>query len=148
MLSWLFSEPLAVGSAAPDFTLADQDGNPVTLSALRGSNVVLVFYPADETTVCRQQLCEFRDRWDSAVRHQALVFGVNPGSAQSHCSFRERRQLPFPLLVDRGRKVASLYRANGLAVKRTVYLIGKGGVIRYAKRGKPAPEEVLGTAET
>ena len=147
MLSWLFFEPLAVGLPAPDFTLADQDGDQVTLSVLRGSNVVLVFYPADETTVCRQQLCEFRDDWELAVQRQALVFGVNPGSARSHSDFRERRQLPFPLLVDRGHKVASLYRANGLAVKRTVYLIGKDGVIRYAKRGKPAPEEVFRAAD-
>jgi peroxiredoxin Q/BCP len=147
MLSWLFSEPLAVGLPAPDFTLADQDGNQVTLSGLRGSNVVLVFYPADETTMCRQQLCEFRDASKLALQQQALVFGVNPGSARSHSDFRQRQQLPFALLVDRGRKVASLYRANGLAVKRTVYVIGKDGVIRYAKRGKPAPEEVFRAAD-
>jgi peroxiredoxin Q/BCP len=147
MLSWLFSGPLAVGLPAPDFTLADQDGNQVTLAALRGSNVVLVFYPADETTVCRQQLCEFRDNWELALQQQALVFGVNPGSARSHSEFRERQRLPFPLLVDRGRKVASLYRANGLAVKRTVYLIGKDGVIRYAKRGKPPTDEVFRAAD-
>jgi peroxiredoxin Q/BCP len=146
MLSWLFSGPLAVGLLAPDFTLADQDGNQVTLAALHGSNVVLVFYPADETTVCRMQLCEFRDRWNLALEQQALVFGVNPGNARSHSEFRERQRLPFPLLVDRGRKVASLYRANGLAVKRTVYLVGKDGVIRYAKRGKPPADEVLRAA--
>ena len=146
MLSWLFSDPLAVGAPAPDFTLPDQDGNLVTLSAVRGSNVILVFYPADETTVCRRQLCEFRDRWPLAREKNTLVFGVNPQSAESHAKFRNRRQLPFPLLIDRGQKVGELYHTRGLAVKRTVYLIGPDGAIRYARRGKPEPEEVLAQA--
>jgi thioredoxin-dependent peroxiredoxin len=147
MLSWLFSKPLPVGAMAPDFTLPDQDGNPVTLSGLRGKNVVLVFYPADETTVCRRQLCEFRDRVELARARQALLLGVNPGNARSHANFRNRQKLFFPLLVDTGRRVASLYHANGLTVKRTVYLIGKNGVIRFARRGKPDPQEVLDAAD-
>ncbi len=148
MLSWLFSEPLTVGSAAPDFTLPDQDGTAVTLSALRGKNVVLVFYPADETRVCRQQLCEFRDTNQLANDRGVLVYGINPGSPQSHSSFRNKQSLPFPLLVDADKQVAMLYRANGLIVKRTVYLIGRDGLIRFAKRGKPRPEEVFRLADT
>ena len=147
MLSWLFSGPLAIGSAAPDFTLPDQDGTPVTLSRLRGKNVVLVFYPADETRVCRQQLCEFRDMDQLASDRGVLVYGINPGSAQSHSSFRNKQKLPFPLLVDADKRVASLYHANGPIVKRTVYLIGRNGIIRFAKRGKPVPEEVFGLAD-
>jgi len=146
MLSWLFSEPLTAGTPAPDFTLPDQDGTPVTLSALQGHNVVLVFYPADETTVCRQQLCEFRDQWSLAQTKNTLVFGVNPQSAESHARFRSKRQFPFPLLVDRKQKVGELYHARGLVVKRTVYLIGPDGVICYARRGKPDPEDVLAAA--
>lgn len=148
MLSWLFSGPLATGSAAPDFTLPDQDGVPVTLSALRGKNVVLVFYPADETRVCRQQLCEFRDTNQLANDRGVLVYGINPASTQSHSSFRNKQRLPFPLLVDADRRVASLYQANGLLVKRTVYLIGRDGIIRFAKRGKPVPQEVFAMADT
>ncbi len=147
MLSWLFSEPLEVGTEAPDFELADERGQLVKLSDLRGRNVVLVFYPGDDTMVCRQQLCEFRDRWAEAQARETSVFGVNPQSPQSHAAFRTNRALPFPLLVDRGRKVTGLYRANGPIVKRTVYLIGKSGKIRFARRGKPAPEEVLAAAE-
>ena len=105
MLDWLLSDPLAVGARAPDFSLPDQDGNLVTLATLRGHNIVLIFYPGDETTVCRRQLCEFRDRWPMAQRKNALVFGVNPQSAGSHAKFRDKRQFPFPLLVDRGQKV-------------------------------------------
>lgn len=148
MLSWLFSGPLAIGSAAPDFTLPDQDGTPVTLSRLRGTNVVLVFYPADETRVCRQQLCDFRDMDHLANDRGVLVYGINPGSAQSHSNFRNKQKLPFPLLVDADQSVASLYHANGLIVKRTVYLIGRDGMIRFAKRGKPGPEEVFGLADS
>ena len=70
MLSFLFSDPLPVGSPAPDWTLRDQDGNIVALSALRGKNVVLVFYPRDETPTCRAQLCEFRDAWEQAKREE------------------------------------------------------------------------------
>jgi peroxiredoxin Q/BCP len=143
MLDWIFSEPLAVGTPAPDFTLPDQDGNAVTLSQLRGKNVVLVFYPADETTVCRKQLCEFRDQWGEVQSKNALVFGVNPGDAKSHQNFRNKREFPFPLLVDKHKKVAGLYKADGLIVKRTVYLVGVDGRIRFAQRGKPAPAEVL-----
>ena len=147
MSSWLFSDPLPVGAPAPPFTLPDQDGRPVSLSELRGKNVVLVFYPGDDTPVCRKQLCEFRDRWSLAQSKNALVFGVNPQGIRSHAAFSRKYNFPFPLLVDKGQQVAALYKASGLWIKRTVYLIGKSGVIRYAKRGKPAPEEVLAAAE-
>jgi peroxiredoxin Q/BCP len=146
MLDWLFSDPLAAGAPAPDFTLPEQGGKNVTLSKLHGKNVVLVFYPGDDTMVCRQQLCEFRDQWELARQHNVQVFGVNPASAGSHRKFQEKYRFPFPLLVDAGQKVAALYHANGLLVKRTVYLIGPDGVIRYAKRGKPDPAEVLAAA--
>ena len=147
MFSWLFSDPLPVGEPAPDFTLLDQDGAAVSLSALRGANVVLVFYPADETSLCTKQLCEFRDRWALAQSKDALVFGVNPAGPEKHARFRINHKFPFPLLADPGQRVGALYRAKGLIVKRTVYLIGKSGKIRYAKRGKPEPEEVLAQAE-
>jgi thioredoxin-dependent peroxiredoxin len=146
MLDWLFSEPLAVGARAPDFTLSDQDGNRVSLAALRGKNVVLVFYPRDETSVCTKQLCEFRDRWPDVQSKNTVVFGVNPQDAASHAKFREHRQYPFPLLTDEGQKMGELYHTRGLIVKRTVYLIGPDGIIRYAKRGKPDPLEVLAAA--
>jgi len=147
MLSWLFSDPLPVGDPAPDFALPDQEGKVVSLSGLRGKNVVLVFYPADETAICTKQLCEFRDSWAQAQARNTIVFGVNPAKAAKHASFQANHKLPFPLLVDDRQQVARKYHANGLIVKRTVYLIGKSGQIRYARRGKPMPEEVLQAAE-
>jgi peroxiredoxin Q/BCP len=139
----LFSEPLPAGAAAPDFALPDDTGRTISLSALRGRNVILVFYPGDDTPGCTRQLCQLRDEWQTARERGIEVFGINPQSARSHSRFRDKYHLPFPLLVDHGRKVATLYRANGLIVKRTVYLIGSDGKIRFSRRGMPAPSEVL-----
>ena len=146
MFSWLFSDPLPPGAAAPDFTLPDEVGRSVTLSGLRGRNVVLVFYPGDNTPGCTKQLCQFRDDWGEATARGVELFGVNPGSAQSHGSFRQKYHFPFPLLIDKSQQVATLYHANGLIVKRTVYLIGPDGVVRFSRRGMPAPGEVLAAA--
>jgi thioredoxin-dependent peroxiredoxin len=146
MFNWLFSDPLPTGSQAPDFTARDEHGGNVTLSGLRGRNVVLVFYPGDDTTVCTTQLCEFRDRWSDAQKHNTLVFGVNPAGAQSHEKFRSKYGLPFPILVDEGRRIASLYHCTGWVIRRTVYLIGPDGSICYSVRGKPHVEEVLRAA--
>ena len=147
MLSWLFSDPLPVGTPAPDFTALDDAGRTVSLSALRGRNVVLVFYPGDDTPGCTKQLCQFRDDWSQAVARHVEIFGVNPQSAAPHQKFREKFRFPFPLLIDAGRKIASLYHANGLIVKRTVYLIGPDGQILFSRRGMPAPAEVLAAAK-
>ncbi|HLN03854.1 MAG TPA: peroxiredoxin [Bryobacteraceae bacterium] len=147
MLSWLFSDPLPVGSKAPKFSLADESGATVTLASLRGKNVVLVFYPGDDTYTCTKQLCEFRDRWEQAKQRNVAVYGVNPQGAGKHKSFRDKYKFPFPLLVDKGQQMGKLYHTSGLIVKRTVYLIGPDGAILYAKRGKPDPEEVLAAAK-
>jgi thioredoxin-dependent peroxiredoxin len=144
MLSWLFSDPLAVGTPAPEFCAVDDSGRTVTLHGIRGKNVVLVFYPGDDTPGCTKQLCDFRDNWNAAKSAGVEVFGVNPQSAGKHAKFRSKFNFPFPLLVDEGRKIAQAYNANGLIVKRTVYLIGRDGVILFARRGMPPPSEVLG----
>jgi peroxiredoxin Q/BCP len=146
MFSWLFSDPLAVGTPAPDFSLPDEGGHMVKLSALRGKNVVLVWYPGDDTPGCTKQLCQFRDSWNQAASHNTVVYGVNPQSARKHEKFRDKFHFPFPLLVDDGQKVGELYHTNGWIVKRTVYLVGTDGKIRFARRGMPAPAEVLKAA--
>jgi peroxiredoxin Q/BCP len=145
-MSWLSSDPLPVGAQAPDFSLPDDSGRIVTLCGLKGKNVVLVFYPGDDTPGCTRQLCQFRDDWDTVRKHGVEVFGVNPQSAAKHARFREKYHFPFPLLVDQGKAVAKLYKASGIIVKRTVYLIGPDGVIRFAQRGKPNPSDVLAAA--
>jgi peroxiredoxin Q/BCP len=148
MLGWLFSDPLPVGRGAPAFSLQDDTGNTVSLLQHRGKeNVVLVFYPADDTPGCTKQACQIRDAWADVGKHTTVVYGVNPGNAQSHAEFRKKFHLPYPLLVDEGKRVANLYNAGGLFVKRTVYLIGKDGKIRFAQRGMPSPSEVLKAAQ-
>jgi thioredoxin-dependent peroxiredoxin len=148
ILSWLFSQPLTVGSTAPDFSLPDQNGRQVSLRDFLGrSNVVLVFYPGDDTSVCTKQLCELRDDWSTVQSKDTVVLGINPQNAESHRRFVAKHQFPFPLLVDEGKTVAGSYHAAGLIVKRTVYLIGKDGRIRFAERGKPKPQAVLAAAE-
>jgi peroxiredoxin Q/BCP len=146
LLDWLFSRPLPPGTPAPAFSLPDQDGRTVSLADLRGHNVVLVFYPGDDTPGCTKQLCEFRDQWAAAQQKNTLVFGVNPQSAKSHAKFVNKFRFPFPLLVDRGQTIGEAYKTKGLIVKRTVYLIGPDGIIRFARRGMPDASEVLAAA--
>jgi len=148
MLDWLFSNPLPIGAEAPDFSLVNDQGATVRLSDYQHrQNVVLVFYPKDDTSMCTKQLCEFRESWSLSTSKQTMVFGVNSDSQESHSAFRGKFQLPYPLLMDPGQRVAKLFSSHGLIVKRTVYLIGKSGKIRFAKRGAPKPAEVLATAE-
>ena len=71
------------------------------------------------------------------------MFGVNPQGLESHAKFRAKNHFPFPLLIDKGQKVAALYHANGIIVKRTVYRIDTDGFIAFAQRGMPAPRDVL-----
>jgi thioredoxin-dependent peroxiredoxin len=137
-----------VGSSAPDLSLAGDSNRKVKLSKQRGENVVPVFYPGDDTPGCTKQLCQFRDEWKDARTRGVKVFGVNPQSARSHKWFREKYHLPFPLLVDEGHDVAKVYHADGLIAKRTVYLIGPDGTIRFAQRGMPASAEVLAGINT
>ena len=148
MFAWLPRDPLPVGHKAPDFTLPSETGKKVRLSALRGKNAVLIFYPGDDTLICRRQLCEFRDAWPDLRERHTVVLGINPQSAESHREFSARNKFPFSLLVDQGQKVAALYNSDGGLVNRTVYLIGPDGQIRYARRGMPRPEEALAAAGT
>jgi peroxiredoxin Q/BCP len=97
--------------------------------------------------VCTEQLCEFRDHWPGVQARNAVVFGVNPARSRAHQKFREKCKFPFPLLIDEGQKIAKLYQADGWFVpRRTVYLIGPDGNVRYARRGKPSPDDVLAAA--
>ncbi len=142
MLSW-FADLLPVGSGAPAFLLPDQQGDVFVLNLNRNKNIVLVFYPADNTPVCTAQLCEMRDNWQKVRDKGALIVGINPGAADSHGGFRKKHDLPFPLLVDNGKRVAKMYHCDGIVVRRTVYVVGRDGKILFAKRGKPAVDEIL-----
>ena len=137
---------LAIGSMAPDFTALTSDGDQISLKSVTTSGpVVLVFYPADETPGCTAQLCAIRDNWSSLQQAGVKVFGVNPASKEKHAHFKSKQNLPFPLLVDEGGKIASAYGSKMIfgIIRRTVYVIGQHGTIRFARRGAPSPAEML-----
>jgi thioredoxin-dependent peroxiredoxin len=135
---------LKPGSVAPDFSLLSSDSATVKLSDFAGKHsVVLIFYPGDQTPGCTAQLCAIRDDYSLFEAKNAKVFGVNPGDIASHKKFVAKQKYPFPLLVDEKKVVAKLYGCDGLMVKRTVYVIDTAGKIIFAKRGRPADEEIL-----
>lgn len=136
---------LPVGVPAPQFTLQDETGNSVRLADYFGKrDVVLVFYPGDNTPGCTKQLCGIRDDWSKFKAKNVAVFGVNPADAASHMSFLKKFTFPFPLLVDNGQKVAGEYGCKGTNyLQRTVYGIDKHGFIVFAQRGMPTTEQIL-----
>jgi peroxiredoxin Q/BCP len=106
---------LAIGDAAPDFTLPDQDGKPLTLSSLRGQRVVIYFYPKDDTPGCTKEACNFRDRWSDLDSQGIRVLGISKDNAASHGKFIAKYTLPFTLLTDAEPcPVATAYHSYGL----------------------------------
>ncbi len=118
---------LAPGDPAPDFTLPDADGTPVSLSSYRGQRVIVYFYPAAMTPGCTKEACDFRD-YRSGVGDAGLaVIGISPDQPVKLAKFREKEGLNFPLLSDPGREVLKAYGAFG---EKTMYGKKTTGVIR------------------
>lgn len=133
-----------VGKPAPDFSLVDQHGKKVTLSKLKGSPVVLYFYPKDDTPGCTTEACNFRDDSAAFKKKGAVILGVSPDDALSHGKFATKFNLPFSLLADVGNKTCELYGVwkeknmygkKYMGVERTTFLIDGKGIVRqiYAK---------------
>ncbi|MCB0216306.1 MAG: thioredoxin-dependent thiol peroxidase [Chloroflexi bacterium] len=117
----------AIGEMAPDFSLPDEQGNPLRLSELRGRPVILYFYPRDDTSGCTAQACGFRDRYPEIEARDARVLGVSPDGQASHLKFKTKHDLPFTLLVDADHQVAEAYGAWG---EKSMYGRRYEGVIR------------------
>ena len=134
-----------VGDKAPDFTLPSQMGDNVTLSEYFGEkNIVLYFYPKDETKGCTREACEFRDRYDVFTNLGAEVLGVSSDSLESHKSFATHHGLPFLLLSDEEGKVRKLYgvpSTMGILPGRVTYIIDKKGVIRRIFNSQYKPKK-------
>ena len=134
---------LAIGTKAPDFTLADQNGEMHSLSDYRGQKVVLYFYPKDMTSGCTSQACCFRDMYPQIREKGAVVFGVSKDSVESHKRFEEKHGLPFTLLSDADLSTITAYDVlrtgkDGKPTKgliRSTYLIDEEGVIIKAFGG-------------
>ena len=105
---------LKVGDQAPEFTLPDETGKPVSLSDFRGKRVVLFFYPRDNTPGCTAQACGFRDEFGVIQDKNAVVLGVSGQGAKSHQGFKSKNSLPFPLLSDEDHEVSKKYGVWGI----------------------------------
>ena len=130
--------PLPAGIPAPDFELLDDTNVPRKLSDFHGRNVVLYFYPADDTPGCTKEACNFRDDYSAYEKAGVQILGVSPDSVKSHVKFKQKFQLPFPLLADKDHKVCDLYGVWGPkkfmgreyeGVLRTTFLIDEEGKI-------------------
>ena len=148
--------PIEEGKAAPAFTLQDAAGNKVALKDLRGRNVIVYFYPRDNTPGCTKEACSFRDLWQDIQKQDAVVLGVSPDSAASHQKFATQYQLPFTLLCDPDKKVMEKYGAWGEkmmygkktvgVIRSTVWIGPNGKVKKHWKRVAKAadhPAKVL-----
>jgi thioredoxin-dependent peroxiredoxin len=141
------------GDQAPDFTLPDQDGNPVSLSGLRGKTVVLYFYPKADTPGCTTQACGVRDHQADYAAADAVVLGVSPDAVKATAKFDQKYGLGFPLLADEGHQVAeeygvwvekSMYGRTYMGNERTTFVIAPDGTIQEVMRKvKPAEHDEL-----
>ena len=127
------------GQPAPEFELENDAGKKVRLSDLRGQQVVLYFYPKDDTPGCTKQACGIRDTWGEFERAGAVVLGVSTDSVASHVKFKEKYGLPFPLLADTDHAVADAYGVWGEkkymgrtyhGVTRSTFVIGEDGTVK------------------
>lgn len=130
---------LKENTLAPDFELPDESGVIRKLSDYRGKDLVLYFYPKDDTSGCTAEACSFRDDYSDYEKAGVTILGVSPDSSESHTKFKAKHHLPFNLLADTEHKVCELYGVWGkkqmygkeyYGVNRTTYLINKDGMIR------------------
>lgn len=140
--------PISEGTPAPDFTAVDDSGTTRRLKDFRGKDVLLYFYPADDTPGCTKEACNFRDDYSDYQKAGVIILGISPDSINSHVKFKAKYQLPFPLLVDEGHAICDTYGVWGPkklmgreyeGVLRTTFLINKKGYIsRVFENVRPA----------
>ncbi|MBP9864550.1 peroxiredoxin [Patescibacteria group bacterium] len=142
------SQTSAIHTTAPLFNLKDQTGKTVALESLRGTFVVLIFYPGDMTPGCTMQLCAVRDDWTKFEKANAVVYGVNHGGADTHGLFAQKYNFPFPLLIDKDKKISTTYGAvrsllGFKVIRRTVIVINPSGTIIFYRHGMPKNADIL-----
>ena len=130
---------ITVGEAAPDFTLPGiekGERRDFTLSEFRGRNVVLAFYPGDNTPGCTKQLCSYRVNWSDLEALGTVLLGISPQDVDSHEKFATKHNFPFPLLADVDKAVTNSYGVGApvIGVRRSVFVVDGAGVVRYADR--------------
>jgi peroxiredoxin Q/BCP len=129
---------LEAGKPAPEFSLDSTTGRTMSLKDLRGKKVVLYFYPKDDTPGCTKEACNFRDSFAEFEKAGAVILGVSPDDVSSHHEFKNKFNLPFPLLADPNHAVAeaydvwkerSMYGKKFMGIERTTYVIDSTGAI-------------------
>jgi len=151
--------PVDVGSKAPDFTLMNQDRQPVTLSEQKGKPVVLAFFPAAFSGVCQKELCTFRDSMARLNKAHAQVYGISVDTFFALKAFADAQRFTFPLLSDFNKETIREYGVfnedmiglKGIA-KRAVFVIDKDGVVRHKEvlddaRNEPNYDQVFAALE-
>ena len=145
------------GKPAPDFELTSDSGETVKLSDLRGKQVVIYFYPKDDTPGCTTQACGIRDVYGEFQREGAVVLGVSPDDEKSHVKFKDKYELPFALLADTDHTVSEEYGVWGersfagkkfMGVSRSTFVIAEDGTVKRVMHDvKPDThaDDVLGT---
>ena len=138
---------LKEGTKAPDFTLNDKDGKPVSLSDFRGKKVVVYFYPKDNTPGCTKQACTFKEAYDGFKADDIVVIGISKDSSNSHQKFAEKYELPFILLSDPDLAAIQAYDVWKernymgrplMGVMRSTYIINEDGIIiKVFEKAKP-----------
>lgn len=140
---------LQAGDTAPDFSAPDQDGKVITLKSLKGKNVILYFYPKDDTPGCTKESCGFRDNHKAAGEINTVVLGVSADSVASHKKFAEKFDLPFSLLADESKAIIEAYGAWGektsfgktsVGIIRTTCVIGPNGKVIWYGKGSGTEE--------
>jgi peroxiredoxin Q/BCP len=130
---------LKEGDPAPAFTAGTSGGGRISLADFKGRNVVLYFYPKDDTPGCTKEACAFRDHFSELKKRDAVVLGVSPDSVKSHDKFAGKFNLPFTLLSDEDKKIVETYGVWGqksfmgrkyMGTHRVTFLIGPDGIIR------------------
>src|ERR1039457_7513019 len=146
---------LKEGDTAPDFTAATSGGGNISLADFKGKNVILYFYPRDDTPGCTKEACAFRDGFDAFKKKGAVVLGVSTDSTKSHDKFVEKYKLPFTLVSDEDKQIVQAYGAWGQksfmgrkyqGTYRVTFLIGPDGKIKKiwpAVKPTEHPREVL-----
>lgn len=127
---------ISLGSKVPEFTLNDQDGNSFNIRSVLGKkNLVIYFYPKDDSPGCTKEACSFRDQFEVFSEAEAIIIGISSGSVKSHKEFAEKYKLNYTLLCDEGNGVRKLFGVPtnflGLVPGRVTYVINKEGVVVF-----------------
>jgi peroxiredoxin Q/BCP len=140
---------LKVGDQAPEFTLATDTNETLSLKQLRGKKVILYFYPKDNTPGCTKEACDFRDSFPQFMQKQAVVLGISKDSPATHQKFKAKYALPFTLLTDSEATVCeaygvinpkSMFGKTFLGIQRSTFLIDEKGIIQGIWRKVKVPQ--------